>query len=47
MTKDNMLEAIRAFFGNTQLSREQTREGLEEAEELIDDLLNTLGDEDE
>lgn len=47
MSKDDLLEAIRRFYGNTSIPRSETREGLEEARDDIDTLIESLLDDDE
>jgi hypothetical protein len=46
MSKEQLMEALRKFYSNTSLERSETRDGLEEAREEIETLLETLQDED-
>ncbi|HBO2935209.1 TPA: hypothetical protein L4R50_000205 [Pseudomonas aeruginosa] len=42
ITIEQLLETIRAFYSDTSRPRDQTRAGLEEAQEEIELLLNAL-----
>ncbi|BAO58553.1 hypothetical protein FDH89_gp09 [Pseudomonas phage phiR18] len=42
MTKDELMEAVRGFYGDTSRSREETRELLEEVRDEIDILIESL-----
>ena len=42
MTKENLLDAIQKFFGDTSRSADETKDGLEEAAELAEELANSI-----
>lgn len=45
MSKDQLLEAIKDFYGDTSRSREETREALEEIHDEIGILVESLEDD--
>jgi len=47
MNEQQLTDAIQAFYGDTSRSREQTKEGLESARDLIDTLVESLHDDEE
>ena len=47
MRSDELIAVIRAFFGNTGRTRQQTREALQDAQEEIQALLDTLPQEED
>lgn len=46
-TEQELIDHIQKFYGDTSRSRAQTREGLENASEMIDTLIDTLQDDEE
>lgn len=42
---EQVIEAVRAFYGDTTRSREATRDGLEEVRDEIETLIESLGSE--
>lgn len=47
MTAEQIMTEIRNFFGDTQRSQAETKEGLEEIAELAVELANTLEEDDQ
>ena len=45
-TKQEVIDGIKEFFGDTSRSREETREALEEVRDELDGLIESLQDED-
>lgn len=46
MSTEELIAALQAFYGDTSRSRAATREGLEEAQDQIEQMLETLQDDD-
>ena len=44
ITEENVMDAIREFFGDTSRSQEETKEALEEFAELAIELANSIDD---
>ncbi len=44
MTYDQIIEAIRNLYSDTSVPRSETKDDLEQIQEVVDDLLDTLQD---
>jgi hypothetical protein len=44
MTTEELMNALKKYYGDTSRSREETREGLEEVRDQINLLIDSLGD---
>lgn len=44
MSTQELMDAIQQYYGDKSRSREETREGLEEVRDMMDLLIDSLGD---